>query len=158
VNDVEKLNQVIGSLEENAERVSEFNGVVASVNEARIEIEASKEILKHSSAEHQNISANTDLKFDELLKKMENINQKMIMMEKKQDKFIQNMSDGDILTLERYKEGHKASDAAINEKMRGLEQKIDDANLVHRTSLKALNFITIFGIRLRPVFSDTSDS
>ena len=77
VNDIEKLNKVIGSLEEQATRVTEFNGILASVNEARSEIESSKKILKNASAEHQQLIADSHSKFDELLKRLVSIEQKL---------------------------------------------------------------------------------
>ena len=81
VNDIEKLNKVIGSLEEQATRVTEFNGILASVNEARSEIESSKKILKNASAEHQQLIADSHSKFDELLKRLVSIEQKLDNLE-----------------------------------------------------------------------------
>ena len=119
VNDIEKLNKVIGSLEEQASRVTEFNGILASVNEARSEIESSKKILKNASAEHQQLIADSHSKFDELLKRLVSIEQKLANLEQGQDKCLQR-----------------------------LEQKIDDANQAHRSSFKTLKFIILFGILL----------
>ena len=119
VNDIEKLNKVIGSLEEQATRVTEFNGILASVNEARSEIESSKKILKNASAEHQQLIADSHSKFDELLKRLVSIEQKLANLEQGQDKCLQR-----------------------------LEQKIDDANQAHRSSFKTLKFIILFGILL----------
>jgi len=116
VNDIEKLNKVIGSLEEQATRVTEFNGILASVNEARSEIESSKKILKNASAEHQQLIADSHSKFDELLKRLVSIEQKLA-----------NLEQG-------------------NESVQRLGQKIDDASQAHRSSLKTLKFIALFGI------------
>ena len=116
VNDIEKLNKVIGSLEEQATRVTEFNGILASVNEARSEIESSKKILKNASAEHQQLIADSHSKFDELLKRLVSIEQKLANLEQE------------------------------NESVQRLGQKIDDANQAHRSSFKTLKFITLFGI------------
>ncbi len=116
VNDIEKLNKVIGSLEEQATRVTEFNGILASVNEARSEIESSKKILKNASAEHQQLIADSHSKFDELLKRLVSIEQKLANLEQE------------------------------NESVQRLGQKIDDANQAHRSSLKTLKFIALFGI------------
>ena len=119
VNDIEKLNKVIDSLEEQATRVTEFNGILASVNEARSEIESSKKILKNASAEHQQLIADSHSKFDELLKRLVSIEQKLANLEQGQDKCLQR-----------------------------LEQKIDDANQAHRSSFKTLKIIILFGILL----------
>ena len=146
VNDIEKLNKVIGSLEEQATRVTEFNGILASVNEARSEIESSKKILKNASAEHQQLIADSHSKFDELLKRLVSIEQKLANLEQGQDKCMQKISELNFLTPEKFEEGRNASDAATNESMRDLAQKIDDANQVHQSSLKTLKFITVFGI------------
>jgi chromosome segregation ATPase len=146
VNDIERLNKVIGSLEEQATRVTEFNGILASVNEARSEIESSKKILKNTSAEHQQLIADSHSKFDELLKRLVSIEQKLVNLEQGQDKCLQKISELKFLTPEKFEEGRKASDAATNESIQGLAQKIDDANQTHRSLLKTLKFITVFGI------------
>ena len=146
VNDIEKLNRVIGSLEEQATRVAEFNGILASVNEARSEIESSKKILKNAFAENQQLIADNHSKLDGLLNRLVSIEQKRANLEQGQDKCLQKISELKFLTPEKFEEGRNASDAATNESMRDLAQKIDDANQVHQSSLKTLKFITVFGI------------
>jgi septal ring factor EnvC (AmiA/AmiB activator) len=146
VNEIEKLNKVIGSLEEQATRVTEFNGILASVNEARSEIESSKKILKNASAEHQRLTKLTIDVSKELLKRLVKIEQKLANLEQGQDKCLQKISELKFLTPEKFEEGRKAIDAATNESARGLAQKIDDANQAHQSSLKTLKFITVFGI------------
>ena len=146
VNEIEKLNKVIGSLGEQATRVTEFNGILASVNEARSEIESSKKILKNTSAEHQQLIADSHSKFDELLKRLVSIEQKLVNLEQGQDKCLQKISELKLLTPEKFEEGRKASDAETNESVQDLAQKIDDANQAHQSSLKTLKSITVFGI------------
>jgi predicted nuclease with TOPRIM domain len=146
VNDIEKLNKVIGSLEVQATRVTEFNGILASVNEARSEIESSKKILKNAFAENQQLIADNHSKLDGLLNRLVSIEQKLANLEQGQDKCLQKISELKFLTPEKFEEGRNASDAATNESMRDLAQKIDDANQVHQSSLKTLKFITVFGI------------
>ena len=146
VNDIEKLNRVIGSLEEQATRVAEFNGILASVNEARSEIESSKKILESTSAEHQQLIADNHSKFDELLNRLVSIEQKLANLEQGQDKCLQKISELKLLTPEKFEEGRKASDAETNESVQDLAQKIDDANQAHQSSLKTLKSITVFGI------------
>ena len=146
VNEIEKLNKVIGSLEEQATRVTEFNGILAAVNEARSEIESSKKILESTSAEHQQFIADNHSKFDELLKCLVSIEQKLANLERGQDKCLQKISELKLLTPEKFEEGRKASDAETNESVQDLAQKIDEANQAHQSSLKTLKFITVFGI------------
>jgi hypothetical protein len=138
VNDIEKLSQVIGSLEEQSTRVIEFNGILASVNEARLEIESSKTILKNTSAEHQQFSTDVDKKYDGFLKNLGVIEKKIADLEQRQDECLQKISDLNFLTPEKFDKCRKASDSAINESMKGLAHKIDEA---HRTHL-----LTFFGI------------
>lgn len=70
VNDLEKLNKVIGSLEEQASRVSQFNGILHSVNEARSEIESSKVALTSLVNAQSQIITETYSKFDEIDKRL----------------------------------------------------------------------------------------
>ena len=146
VNDIEKLNKVIGSLEVQATRVTEFNGILASVNEARSEIESSKKILKNAFAENQQLIADNHSKLDGLLNRLVSIEQKLANLEQGQDKCLQKISELKFLTPEKFEEGRKASDAETNESVRDLAQKIDDANQAHQSSIKTLKFITVFGI------------
>ena len=146
VNEIEKLNKVIGSLEVQATRVTEFNGILASVNEARSEIESSKKILKNAFAENQQLIADNHSKLDGLLNRLVSIEQKLANLEQGQDKCLQKISELKFLTPEKFEEGRKASDAETNESVRDLAQKIDDANQAHQSSIKTLKFITVFGI------------
>ena len=70
VNDLEKLNKVIGSLEEQASRVSQFNGILHSVNEARSEIESSKVALTSLVNAQSQIITETYSKFDKFDKRL----------------------------------------------------------------------------------------
>jgi hypothetical protein len=148
VNDIEKLSQVIGSLEEQAEQVTEFNGILASVDEARSEIESSKTILKQASDGHKQLSDDIDSKLDGLLKALGVIDQKLVNLEQKQDICLQRILDLKFLTPEQFEDGRKASEVTINDNMRSLEQKIDKANQAHLASLKVIKIFSIFGTLL----------
>jgi len=125
VNDIEKLSQVIGSLEEQSTQVIEFNGVLASINESRLEIESSKAILKKVSDDHQQFSTNINNKYDGFLKNLGVIGQRLVDLEAKQDECLQKISDLNILTPEMFEKGRKASDATIDQRISNLEGKID---------------------------------
>tara|TARA_B100001123_G_C14890239_1_gene859579 strand:- start:203 stop:682 length:480 start_codon:yes stop_codon:yes gene_type:complete len=148
VNEIEKLNKVIGSLEEQATRVTEFNGILAAVNEARSEIESSKKILENASAEHQQFIDDNRSNFEKLLKRLDSIEEKLADLDQRQDKCLRKISELKFLTPEKFEEGLKASDIVINERVLGLLQKIEDVNQAHQSSLKTLKFITIFGMLL----------
>ena len=145
VNDLERLNQVIVSLEEQATGVKEFNGVLASVNEARSEIETSKTMLANASAEHQKLVSDSHSKFDELLNHLVGIEQLLADLNKGQDKCLRKISGLKVLTPQRFEKGRKASDATIIDSVRKLEQKFDEANQVHQSTISNLKLITIFG-------------
>jgi hypothetical protein len=144
VNDIEKLSRVIGSLEEQAGQVTEFNGILASVDEARSEIESSKTILKQASDEHQQLSSNVDSKLDGLLKALGIIDQKLTNLEQIQDKCLQSILDQKFLTPEKFDEGRMASDAAISDSVQNFGGKIDEVNQTHQASLKTIKFLIIF--------------
>tara|TARA_R110002167_G_C12707254_1_gene655180 strand:- start:484 stop:966 length:483 start_codon:yes stop_codon:yes gene_type:complete len=145
VNDIEKLSQVISSLEDQSTQVSEFNGVVTSINETRLEIETSRAILKKVSDDHQQFSANINNKYDGFLKNLGVIEQRLVDLEAKQDECLQKISDLNILTPEKFEKGRKTSDAAIDQRISNLEGKIDSANLAHRSTIKKLTLVTSLG-------------
>ena len=138
VNDIEKLSQVIDSLEEQAEQVTEFNGILASVDEARSEIESSKTILKQASDGHKQLSDDIDSKLDGLLKALGVIDQKLVNLEQKQDNCLQRILDLKFLTPEQFEDGRKASEVTINDNVRSLKQKQD--NCLQR--IQDLRFLT----------------
>ena len=51
VNDINKLKAAITNLKNQAEKVNEFSGVLHAVNEARIEIDETKDVLKENAKE-----------------------------------------------------------------------------------------------------------
>jgi chromosome segregation ATPase len=144
-NDIKKLSQVISSLEENSTQVSEFNGILTSVNEARLAIESSKEILKKVSDDHQQSNTSINNKYDDFLKNLGVVEQRIIDLEAKQDECLQKISDLNILTPQRFEKGRKASNAAIDQRISDLESKIDTINHAHRSAIKKLAFVTAFG-------------
>ena len=64
--DLKKLDEIIASLEKQAEKVTEFNGVLSAVNAARTQIESSKDIFKSASDDHKRFSIDSRNKFDEI--------------------------------------------------------------------------------------------
>ena len=145
VNDIERLSQVIGRLEEQAEQVTEFNGILASVDEARSEIESSKTILQETADGYKQLSAAIDSKLDGLLKALEVINLRLANLEQKQDNCLQKIQELKFLTPENYEDGRKAIEAILNDGVRGLEQKIDNTNQANLASLKVIKTFTILG-------------
>ena len=148
VNEIEKLNKIIGSLEEQATKVTEFNGILAAVNETRSEIVDSKKILQNASAQHQQLIDENRSKLDKILKRLDSIEEKLANLEQGQDKCLRKISELNFLTPEKFEEGRKSSDVETKESVLGLLQKIEDVNQTHQSSLKTLKFITVFGMLL----------
>ena len=73
VNDLQKLNKVIGSLEEQASQVTEFNGILRAINDARSEINASNGALASLSNEQKQLIKDCYGKFDDFDKRFSDL-------------------------------------------------------------------------------------
>jgi chromosome segregation ATPase len=66
VNDVNKLKAAITNLENQAGKVKEFSGVLHAVNEARIEIDETKDVLKENANDTKQFLNDSRSSFDQL--------------------------------------------------------------------------------------------
>jgi len=168
VNDLQKLHKVIGSLEEQASQIREFNGVLLAVNDARTEIEASKASLSSLSAEHKQLIKDSYGKFDDLEKRLSDLEKKLVDLAKGQDRVQRNISELKILTPDQfehgrdkillkltelnfltpaqYEEGRRATNEALNHAVSELAQNFEQANRTHQASLKSLKAMTALSL------------
>jgi len=146
VNDLEKLNKVIGSLEEQASRVSEFNGILQSINEARTEIESIKAVLNSLTNEQRQLIADSYSKFNEFDKRLYDLERKLSGLEQIQENVLQKIVDLKFLTPEQYEQGRRASDTSLNESVSFLTEKMEEGNQKHHDSFKSFKIFTVSGL------------
>lgn len=161
MNDLEKLNRVIGSLEEQATQISEFNGILQAVNDARSDIDSSNAVLTSLSSEHKQLIKDRYSKFDDFDKSLCDLekNQGRVLrtiaelkilspdqFEHGRDKILLRLSELNFLTSAQYEEGRRVSNEALNNAISELTLKIQEANHAHLASLKSLKIITVLGM------------
>ena len=122
MNDLQKLREVIGSLEEQASQVQEFNGVLRAVNDARVEIEANKSILSSLSEEQKQLFKDSYGMFDDLEKRLSYLNKKLADLEEGQVKVQRTISELKILTPDQFEHGLEKRLSYLNKKLADLEE------------------------------------
>ena len=83
MSDIQKLQKVIESLEEQSAKVSEFNGVLSAVNSAKAEIASTKEAFAALGDEQQKLVTNSYTKFDEYGAKLAAVEVRLAALEGK---------------------------------------------------------------------------
>ncbi len=128
MNDVNKLNGIITSLEDQARKVSEFSGLLAAVNDARKEIESSKGLLEAASAESRHFLKDSRSQFDSFERRLLALEKKLEQIEAAQSRASDQLMSLDILTPQVFSETSKASETLLLERLNKLEGGIDAVN------------------------------
>jgi len=84
VNDIEKLNQVIDTLENQSARVTEFNGILDSVNSSRGQIESANTTLINLVDEQKLLLSESYKNFEEFGKELDNQGSRLSTLESMQ--------------------------------------------------------------------------
>ncbi len=168
VNDLQKLNMAIGSLEEQASQIKEFNGVLRAVNDARTEIEASKASLSSLSTEHRQLINDSYSKFDDLDKRLSVLEKKLVDLTKGQERVQHAISDLVILspdqfelgrdeillkitqlnflTPAQYEVGRRTTIETLNRTLSELAESFEKANTANQKTLKSLKVMIVLGV------------
>lgn len=125
MNDVNKLNGIITSLEDQARKVSEFSGLLAAVNDARKEIESSNGLLEAASVESRNLLKDTRSQFDSIEQRLLALEKKFEQIEVAQSRTSDQLKSLDILTPKVFLETSKISETLFLERLHKLEVGID---------------------------------
>ncbi len=105
MNDLQKLHAAIGSLEEQASQVHEFNGVLRAVSDARAEIEASNVALSSLSIEQKQLVKDNYNKFDVIEKRLSDLEMKLSDLAKGQDRVQRTINELKILSPDQFEHG-----------------------------------------------------
>lgn len=168
MNDLQKLNKVIGSLEEQASQVTEFNGVLRAINNARSEINVSNGVLASLSNEQKQLIKDSYGKFEDFAKRFSDLELKLIHLEKIQDRTLRTISELKFLSPDQfehgrdkillkltelnfvtpihYDEGLRVTNEVLERTAIELAQKIEQSNRAHQASLTSLKTITALGM------------
>lgn len=168
VNELQKLHKIISSFEEQASEISEFNGVLRAVNEARTEIVASKATLSSLAIKHEQLIEESYDKFDNLEKRLSELEKKLAdlakgqdrlqsaiselkilspdQFERGQDKILLKLTDFNFLTPAQYEEGQRATIEALSQAVNELTRNFEQSSLTHQASLKSLKAMTFLGL------------
>ncbi|WP_225776389.1 hypothetical protein [Pseudomonas sp. Marseille-Q5115] len=168
MNDLQMLHKAIGSLEEQASQISEFNGVLRAVNDARTEIEASKAYLSSLSTEHKQLVKDSYGKFEDVEKRLSDFEKKLVDLAKGQDrvqrtinelkiltpdqfehgrdKILLKLTELNFLTPAQFEDGRRATNETLKHAISELAQNFEEANRTQQASLKSLKLMTVLGL------------
>lgn len=168
VNDLQKLHAAIGSLEEQASQVHEFNGVLRAISDARAEIKASNVALSSLSIEQKQLVEDNYSKFDNLEKRLSDLEIKLTELangqdrvqrtisemktlapeqfEHGRDKILLKLSELNFLTPAQYQEGLRSTKECLSSLGADLTKKIEQTNDSQQASLSTLRTLTVLGM------------
>lgn len=168
MNDLQKLKRIIGSLEEQASQVTEFNGILQAINDSRSEIDASKVALSSLSNEQKKLINESYTRFDDFEKRFSDLEKKLNHLESGletvlrtigdqktlspdqfehgRDKILLKLTELTFLTPSQYEAGRRASNEALNHTTNELAQSIEKASRAHQASLKSLKVMSAWGM------------
>ena len=84
MSDVNKLKTVISSLEDQAEKVKEFSGVLSAVDKARKEIDETKGVLKENAKDSKQLLDDSQKSFNQLNSRMTSLEERLGKVERDQ--------------------------------------------------------------------------
>ena len=146
VNDIEKLHQVVDTLEEHSSRVNEFNGVLSAVNSAREQIESTKELLTELVDEQKGLVSESHRRFEEYGARLTKLESLVASLGEIQNKVLKEIAALDFVTPEQHEQGRAATEKAVAEKFAALAEKIDEASAGQQSTIKSLQTIVVFGL------------
>jgi chromosome segregation ATPase len=100
VNDVNKLKAAITNLENQAGKVKEFSGVLHAVNEARIEIDETKDVLKENANDTKQFLNDSRSSFDQLNICVNSLEERLGKIEQNQIELRESINSLDIVSPE----------------------------------------------------------
>jgi len=100
VNDINKLKAAITNLENQAEKVNEFSGVLHAVNEARIEIDETKDVLKENAKETKEFLNDSRLSFKQFNICVDYLEERLGKIEQNQIELRESINSLDIVSPE----------------------------------------------------------
>lgn len=146
MNDIQKLHQVIDSLEEQSAQVAEFNGLLSAVNDAKTEIEAAKLTLVNLATEQSELVTNNSNKFEEFEGYLTSLNDLLGQIKDEQLKLRHEVAALKFVTPDQFEQGCAAIDSCIDKKLTELNSKLEAAVGSQERSISGLRTIVVLGI------------
>ncbi len=165
MNDLEKLNKVIESLEEQAREVEEFKGVLRAVNDARSEIDESKAVLTSLAGDHRLLIQNQSRQLDDFLKRFAKFEKNLADVQKTQGELVSAINQLNVVSCDQFQQGQdklmgtlalldrtvhalheeakRAGQDALNASVEDQTQQLMKALEAQRASLRILSVITM---------------
>ncbi|WP_414617277.1 hypothetical protein [Yersinia intermedia] len=125
MNDIEKLHQVIDTLEEQSSRVAEFNGVLSSVNSAKEQIETAKILLVKLADEQSGLISESYKRFDEYGLRLTNIESLATLLGDTQNEAIKEIGALEFVISEQHQQGRTTMQEAFAEQFATLKTMLD---------------------------------
>jgi chromosome segregation ATPase len=169
VNDIKKLDDVIGVLEEQSHHMKELNGVLGALNEAKEAIEKSNTAIGRLSEKQEALVSENSRKFEDFNSKLSQLERQLIVAGRSQNEcqkeilelnrqlgdlketqgdIQKDVSDLEFLTPEVFHSGRMATETKLAETLDGLHVTISEIATRQQSKAKSLQVTTILGLLL----------
>lgn len=125
VSDLNKLKAAITNLENQAEKVKEFSGVLYAVNEARIEIDETKDVLKDNAKETKQFLNHSQSSFNQLNTRVASLEERLGKVEQNQIELRESVKSLDIVSPEDLVKLKREIGLVVVENIESLKRQIE---------------------------------
>ena len=158
VSDIQKLHNIIDSLEEQSLRVTEFNGVLTAVNSAKDDILLAKSSFEDLAEEQKKLVAESYTRFDEYHDKLVALESKLSNLEKNvltaenfevgRDKILLRISELRFVTTEQFEQGTLNTEKALTSQIIQGNSKLEELIASQEKSIRSLKIFLALGMIL----------
>ncbi|MBE0471859.1 MAG: hypothetical protein IBX55_20410 [Methyloprofundus sp.] len=142
-----KLNKIVSSLEDQAKQVTEFNGLLTSINEVRVQLDSNKAQLYEATKAHERLIKDNRDNSKQLENKITGFEKQLDAIVREQLSTSERIGALDILSPKDFSKGLRASDKTIIEHLSRLYQRIEtiekSQQMVRRNSYFLLLLYTL---------------
>ena len=156
MSDIQKLDKVITALEEQATRVSEFNGVLSAVNSAKTDIFSAKAAFEDMAQEQKKLVSESYTRFEEYSAKLTVLESKLAAVEREfltdeqfetgKDKILLRMSEQRFVSPEQFEQGKSMIEKAISEQIDQSSSRTDAVITAQAKTIRSLRTFLLIGI------------
>lgn len=146
VSDIRQLQKVIHSLEEEASKVSQFNGVLDRIDEAKSEVLSAKAALVVLSQKQEGFASQITSSFEVNSERLGELEKKLVSLERNQKRAIVALSELDVLTPKQFEERISSVKSFVEEQIMQSHARLESESLAQALMLKSLRNLAIVSL------------
>lgn len=148
MNDIEKLHQVISTLEKQSSYVTEFNGVLGAVNSARESIDSTKTTMAKLTDEQKILVSQSYKHFEEYGRRLYELESEVKSLVETQKQALREIAALDFVTPELLEQRCATVEKVFAAQLTAIAEKIDLTSATQQSTMKSLRILVICGVLL----------